>query len=275
MLVNLTIDGERVCADLARPLDVSVRMRFDGAPPEAFGLPGASAAPYVSGGFIASVAGGAGFNCDVVQLAPHGNGTHTECVGHITRAPEALVDHLDGAMLPCCLLTVALEPIGDSGEGYPVSVAPDELVITAAALARAFGALGAPSAAWTRALAVRARPAHADAPRVVYSGKNPPYLTEEAMRWVRARGVQHLLVELPSVDREQDGGALPNHHIFWSLPPGAHVASDASRGRTITELMYAPDLLLDGRYLLSLQAPPFALDAAPSRPILYAIAPCP
>ncbi|MBK9767712.1 MAG: hypothetical protein IPP63_12210 [Chloracidobacterium sp.] len=37
---------------------------------------------------------------------------------------------------------------------------------------------------------------------------------------------------------------------------------------TITELIYVPNEVSDGVYLLNLQIAPFATDAAPSRPML-------
>ncbi len=35
-----------------------------------------------------------------------------------------------------------------------------------------------------------------------YSGTLPPYLTLDAAQWLASAGVQHLVVDLPSVDRE-------------------------------------------------------------------------
>jgi len=72
------------------------------------------------------------------------------------------------------------------------------------------------------------------------------------------------LLDLPSVDREQDDGKLAAHHAFWDFP---HVID---RCRSITEMIYVPDEVLDGDYLLELQVPHFINDAAPSRPVLYA-----
>ena len=36
-------------------------------------------------------------------------------------------------------------------------------------------------------------------------------------------------------------------------------------------MIYVPDCISDGSYLLNLQIPAFLSDAAPSRPILYAL----
>ena len=42
-------------------------------------------------------------------------------------------------------------------------------------------------------------------------------------------------------------------------------------GRTITEMIFVDDAVDDGPWILDLQIPPFMLDAAPSRPILFAL----
>jgi hypothetical protein len=92
------------------------------------------------------------------------------------------------------------------------------------------------------------------------------------MHWVVERGVTSLVVDLPSLDRADDGGTLAAHRVFWGLPVGALDARQARRGRAlVTELAYVPDHVPDGLYLLDLQVPAFAADAAPSRPVLYPV----
>lgn len=140
-------------------------------------------------------------------------------------------------------------------------------------------------------------------PTVDFSGTNPPYLTREAAEFVASAGFHHVLVTLPSVDREvrarfslfvsvsrvvcsvcdmrppvrarqDDGGHLVAHRLIFGVPLDAPVADvDASTLplRTVTELCHVPETVADGVYLLNLQVSPMALDAAPSRPILYPI----
>jgi len=96
-----------------------------------------------------------------------------------------------------------------------------------------------------------------------WSHTNPCYLEAAAAAWSRSIGILHLLLDLPSVDREEDGGALAAHHAFWDFPRTTDVQ------RTITELLFIPDEVRDGDYLLELQLPHFMNDAAPSRPVLY------
>ena len=98
-----------------------------------------------------------------------------------------------------------------------------------------------------------------------YSNTNPPFMDHSCVEVLNGLGVKHLLVDIPSVDKEVDGGVLAFHHAFWQVPekPLIH--------RTITELIFVPNHLTDGDYLLELQVANFENDAAPSRPLLYPI----
>ena len=86
---------------------------------------------------------------------------------------------------------------------------------------------------------------------------------EYIVEYILECGIEHLLLDLPSVDREQDEGKLACHKIFWKYPeePRLHC--------TITELIFVPDSIRDGNYLLQIQIPNICLDAVPSRPFLY------
>ena len=97
----------------------------------------------------------------------------------------------------------------------------------------------------------------------------PPYFTPDAMKHIVELGFKHLLVDLPSIDRLFDDGKLTNHRIFWKVDAGSReVNADTRRHSTITELIYVPNEIEDGEYLLNLQIAPFESDCAPSRPIL-------
>jgi arylformamidase len=96
-----------------------------------------------------------------------------------------------------------------------------------------------------------------------YSGTNPPYMDIALIPLLEEAGVKHLLVDLPSVDREEDGGKLAFHHAFWQVPENPQL------DKTITELIYVDESIKDGRYILNLQVAPFENDAAPSRPVLH------
>ena len=70
-------------------------------------------------------------------------------------------------------------------------------------------------------------------------------------------GIEHLMIDTPSIDREEDEGKLEGHHIFWNYPenPRYHCS--------ISELIYVPNELNDGVYWLNLVISNFENDAAP------------
>ena len=98
----------------------------------------------------------------------------------------------------------------------------------------------------------------------------PPFFSFEAMEYINSRNVQHLLVDLPSIDRTFDEGKLSGHHTYWNVVQGSHDVDPTTHSlRTITEMIYVPMEVADGSYLLNLHVAPFVGDAAPSRPLLY------
>jgi hypothetical protein len=120
-----------------------------------------------------------------------------------------------------------------------------------------------------RALVIRTLPNGPDKQSRDYDVEPAAYFSSDAMHWIVARGIDHLVVDLPSVDRAADAGLLTAHRLFWGMPPNAVLAQHATRAHaTITELAYIDDVIADGLYLLNLQVAPFNSDAAPSRPLL-------
>jgi len=125
---------------------------------------------------------------------------------------------------------------------------------------------------YPKGLIIRTLPNDENKPTKTYLNEIPPFFTTEAMHLMREIGIRHLLVDMPSIDRIFDEGKLSNHRIFWNIEQGAFEVSEKSLvHNTITELIYVPREIADGDYLLNLQIAPFATDASPSRPILFAI----
>jgi kynurenine formamidase len=264
--------GRRWRVDLAAPCDLAITLEFDGPQPAFFVESPASSAPLTIGGFTGSIATGASCNCAVHTLAPHCHGTHTECVGHVTRSPVTIASLTPVA--PCLALLISVTPSplgGDPGAGSSGPAAATDLVIDRAALEAA-------AARWQdaqfTAVVVRTLPNPPSKRHRAYSGSPSPapYFRPDAMHWLVEREVTSLVVDLPSLDRADDGGRLAAHRTYWGLPPGSDDASFARRGHAlVTELAFVPDAVRDGLYLLDLQVPAFAADAAPSRPVLYAL----
>ena len=107
-----------------------------------------------------------------------------------------------------------------------------------------------------------------------YTGSNPPYITKEAIEWFAEKQVEHILIDLPSVDREECGRGLLVHSTFWAPPSGGASSMMDEKllcRSTITELCSVPGSATDGLYMLSLQIAPLDMDVAPSRPVLYPV----
>lgn len=248
--------------DLSRPFDLSAPIYFDGRSARAFSLPAAEREPVRAGAQPLNVGGGGSVNCDGLVLYPHGNGTHTECVGHVVSDEVFVRDVAPAGLLPASVITVLPTRRSDANEAYGGDTDGEDEIITAAAITAAW-----PAPAGERAVVIRT-----GAERDVFSGTNPPYFTDDAAELLRTRGVDHVLVDLPSLDREHDGGALSAHRAFFGLAPGQRSLGETQLPpRTITEMCRIPDACHDGRYLLSLGVAPFASDAAPARPVLFAL----
>lgn len=256
MADSITINGRTMAIDLSKPIDISMPLRFNGPQPNAYGVEPATSEPCAAGEIIGDTRQGGSCNFEQYTFIPHCNGTHTECVGHITDERISVRDCLQDAMARALL--VSIEPVNVGRE----------MLITADLLreAMAGGTLELQSA-----LIIRTLPNGDEKLTRQYNGVlMPPYFTAEAIEYVVKCGFMHLLVDLPSIDRLFDDGKLTNHRIFWNVEPGRREVSAATRiSATITELIYVPAEGPDGEYLLNLQIAPFASDAAPSRPVIF------
>jgi kynurenine formamidase len=251
----VSLGGSDWETDLDHPVCLAIETRFAGEGPLCFGAPPAGARPLAVPGFTGSVAAGASCNCSTLTLTPHCNGTHTECVGHLTTQPLDAIRVVPAGLIPALVATVDPDPGG---------------LITPRLL----------EAAWRhpprwntapRALVMRTLPNDEAKRRRDYTGRATPHFTADAAQWLVDRGIEHLIVDLPSIDRMSDEGRLAAHRVFFGLPAAAtDLALAARTDCTVTELAYVPDAVTDGAYLLQLQVPALAGDAVPSRPLLYA-----
>jgi len=236
----LRVGARDVIVDLSHPVSLARELDFHRAQPQHFGAPAATSQPYRTPGFSGSVATGASCNCEVISVIPHCNGTHTESAGHLTREPLDAERVVPSGLLPALLLSVV--PVAASD----VSETSD---------------LAAQTAFAPQALIIRS----ARAPTL-------PYLSRDAAQAIVQHGIEHLVVDLPSLDREHDEGRLTAHRVFFGLAPGDSSLQQVRRpAATVTELALIPESLTDGPCLLELQIPAWRGDAVPSRPLLYAL----
>jgi arylformamidase len=262
-------NGAEVSTDLSRPIDIAITLDFDAEQPTHFGAPAANSQPFAVPGFSGSVAHGASCNCNIITLIPHCNGTHTECVGHLTTERLDAHRQVPVGLLPALLVTVDPVEAAATREGSHPQPQDGDKLVTRAALERAMPRTDMPTGL-PQALVIRTLPNDSSKLRRDYTDMTPPYLTREAAEFLVEQGIEHLLVDLPSIDRAHDEGRLTAHRIFFGLPAGSTSLAAAARTRsTVTELIFIPDEVADGPYLLQIQVPAISGDAVPSRPLLY------
>ena len=247
MRAEISWGGDTYEADLTAPIRIAID-HTRAEPVNAFGLPDAQVRAFRVEGFTGRVAEGGSCNVDFLALHPHGNGTHTEGVGHIDPAHTPVEGLFERYFFRALLLSCPLEGT------------PRQRQIAARGLQPFFDMPEAPEA-----LVIRSLPNHPEKCATRYAGAFPPSLSPEAMRTIAGSPVRHLLVDLPSVDPEDDP-RLANHHLFWEYPHAPRF------DRSITELIYVPDHVKDGLYLLQMCPPPIGkTDALPNQPVLYAL----
>ncbi len=266
--LEVLVGDRRWRADLTQATSLATALDFAGAQPGFFGAPAAASRPLQNAGFIGDVRLGGSCRCSTYTLTPHCNGTHTESISHVVEETVSIDDTAPRALLMAQLLTVSPAAAAGSLEQSDPPPQPGDRWITATALE---SVAGKPLHDCT-ALILRTLPnPETKRHRQYDAARNlPPYFSSDAMRWIVARGFEHLVVDLPSIDRAADEGRLSSHRIFWGLPAGSTRLAAATRPQaTITELAYIGNALADGLYLLNLQLAPFASDASPSRPLVY------
>ncbi|MFM1875033.1 MAG: hypothetical protein RL266_770 [Bacteroidota bacterium] len=244
MELRLTHNGKQFKADLQNGIDLSIPVSVESKLNAYYAKP-VSMEPFVMGNWIGSVAKGASVNYRNIFFNPHGNGTHTECVGHIDKEVFSINEHFKQFHCVAQLVSVSSTEL-ENGDRV---VLPEHL----------------PQLEATDAVIVRTLPNGATKQSRNYSGTNPPYMHHSTIQKLVANGCRHLILDLPSIDREEDGGKLLGHKTFWNYP-------DAPRmDCTVTELAFVPSEATDGLYLLNLQVAPFENDAAPSRPVIFSL----
>ena len=239
------INNIQYTVDSSNPLDISIVLQATEKNLEAWYLEPPKIDPVEIDDWVAKVSEGASVNFNNIFFNPHAHGTHTECVGHISEEFHSVNKALREFFFLAEVVTVAPETLNN------------DQVISAKQLKKLLADKK------PEAIVIRTLPNTSAKKSRKYSHTNWPYLTEDAAIFLRELGVQHLLIDLPSVDKEKDDGNLLAHRAFWNYP-------DAPRFQaTITELIYVSNKIKDGSYLLNLQIAPFRNDATPSKPVLY------
>ena len=264
--VEARIAGRTFRTNSTRYIDLSIPVSFQDEGLSAFGVPPASVRTVETGRFTGDTRRGGSCNVREYRITPHCHGTHTECLGHIVDQEISVAEVVGDAWIPATLISITLEKGGDSAESYISGKEEDDLLITRRHLIEKLERLDDED--FHPALIIRTLPNSSAKKKRQYV--SAPYFSNEAMAEIARRKINHLLVDVPSVDRMDDQGKLSNHRLFWEVPPGSRDLRQArAPHRTITELIFVLDEAHDGYYLLNLQIAPFSGDAAPSRPLIF------
>jgi arylformamidase len=231
--------------DFSKPIDISIPVRNIEDATRAWYVPAASIEPVRMGDWVGSVEAGNSVNFRNVFFNPHAHGTHTECVGHISKEFVSVNQHLKQFMFLAALVSVEPQRINEDAVITKIQLQT---------LLEQYDKLDA--------LVIRTIPNLETKLHQNYSDTNPAFIDVESISYLNELGVRHLLIDTPSVDKEKDNGELLFHKAFWEYP------NNIQYDKTITELVYVDSQVQDGMYLLNLQIGSIENDAAPSKPIL-------
>jgi kynurenine formamidase len=247
MKATIEYNSRTIAVDISNPIDISIPIDTSKQNVNAWYIDDPEIKPELIDEEEVSVAKGAVVNFNGIRFNPHSHITHTECVGHITKEVHSINKNLKYFIFLAEVVTIA--PLFHHGD----------FIIGVKQLRSALRNKK------RDAIVIRTLPNLEDKKSMKYSNTNPTYLSEKAAIYLREKGIKHLLIDLPSVDKEKDDGKLLSHNAFWNT--SGKLRMDA----TITEFIYVPNEVEDGEYLLNLMIAPFENDATPSKPVLYEI----
>ena len=254
MIAKIFLKNTEFSIDFSQPLDISLPLTNDNQNPIAWYQDEPKIEPVTMGDWIGKVSEGkSSTNFNNIFFNPHAHGTHTECLGHITKDFYSVNQHLKTFFFLAELISIE-----------PIAVG-DDFIITKEQVEKALDGTN------PEAIVIRTLPNIDSKKHKNYSNSNPPYLSDKAAAFIREIGIKHLLIDLPSVDKEHDEGKLLAHKAFWNVKDVDNLNSDARLDCTITEMIFVEKSIQDGSYLLNLQITSFENDASPSKPVLYSL----
>jgi kynurenine formamidase len=207
-----------------------------------FHAPEMTAQPSKYGDFELSIKSGSPVNSFDLFVNIHGRTTHTECLSHVKDDKLTIDKSMEQFFYVASLVSVDLKEQNEiSVENFDWEKVHGE----------------------SKALIIRTLPNMPEKEHMDYSGMNPPNITPGLMQQIVDFGILHLVVDIPSVDPENDGGKVKAHKIFWNI------GDDERRNSTISEMVYIPNEIEDGLFLVNINPIRIHLDAGISRIVLY------
>ena len=99
--------------DLSKPIDISIPLSNTDANPIAWYIEKPTIEPVKFGNWIGKVSEGSSTNFNNIFFNPHGHGTHTECLGHITREFFSINQCLKQFFFTAELISIEPESLGE------------------------------------------------------------------------------------------------------------------------------------------------------------------
>ncbi|MAQ73822.1 MAG: hypothetical protein CMG22_01090 [Candidatus Marinimicrobia bacterium] len=233
---------------------LSIPYQYNGEQPNFYHAPKGKARPMNQDGFIGETSDGKGCNVVTIEQNIHCTGTHTECAGHILSDSISINDVLKHEYYYTELISVSPVSSEFCDENYHFPLKDRDKLITRTMIN---GKIPKNS----QGLVIRTTPNSLSKMNKKYNSSNTPFFTTNAIQYINDIGIKHLVVDTPTIDRYSDGGILGNHHLFFEKKPPYK--------KTITEMAYIDDKIIDGSYIMTIEIPPMVLDAAPSRPFIF------
>src|SRR3954453_9106102 len=111
--MKFVLDGREYSIDPDVAIDISIPLRFNGPQPNAYGVDAATSSACEFGSLVGDTRRGGSCNFERVTIIPHCNGTHTECVGHITDERISVRECLRDVFVRAVVVTVETQERDD------------------------------------------------------------------------------------------------------------------------------------------------------------------
>ena len=159
MKATIEHKGHTFQVDLSQPIDLSIPLKNGADNPTAWYVPDVKMEPVVMDDWVGEVKQGGSVNFFNIAFNPHGHGTHTECVGHISQEKHSVNQCVQQFFFTAKVISVTPQPEGE------------DLVITLESIEKDWTA--------TEAIVIRTLPNSKKKLYRQYSNSNPPYLQKK------------------------------------------------------------------------------------------------
>ena len=114
MKAQIKWQGNILETNLANPLPISIPIKDGPNNPNCYFAEPVRFEVIRGDGFVGSIRLGGSVNHQKITISPHGNGTHTECYGHVTASDAVIAtqlqEHLHVAQL------ISINPLENNGD---------------------------------------------------------------------------------------------------------------------------------------------------------------